>query len=208
MSTTTDEPGILITRVRGYNLFTALFFGGRRGAINRRLADVCDVRPGERIVDVGCGPGIFARILAGRTGPGGQVTGVDPSAPMIDHGRRGAPDNCRFLTVPAQDLTLPDSSVDLVTCTFAMHHIPKGHRATALAQMHRVLCPGGRLLIADLYPRGRLVPAAIRRAKRGDPFAELDVATHAPTLGTLGFTGLRYGIAGPWTRYLTATKPT
>lgn len=53
MSITTDEPGILITRVRGYNLSTALFFGGQRGAINRRLADVCDVRPGERILDVG-----------------------------------------------------------------------------------------------------------------------------------------------------------
>lgn len=89
-----------------------------------------------------------------------------------------------------------------------MHHIPKDHRATAVAQMHRVLRPGGRLLIADLYPTGRLIPATIRTAMRGDPFAELDVATHALTLGTFGFTGLRYGIAGPWTRYLTAAKPT
>lgn len=204
---TTDDLGILIRRVRGYNFTVTLFFGGRRGAVNRRLANACDIRPGERILDVGSGPGKFARVLAARTGPDGQVTGVDPSAPMIDHARRGAPGNCRFLNAPAQDLTLPDDGVDLVTCTFVMHHIPEDRRATALAQMHRVLRPGGRLLIADLYPTGRLVPVVIRMAMRGDPFAELDVATHADTLGTLGFTRLRYGVAGPWSRYLTAVKP-
>ena len=57
-----------------------------------------------------------------------------------------------FTVGVAQDLRLPDASFDVVTCTLAMHHIPRRQRAAALAEMYRVTKPGGRLLTADIPP--------------------------------------------------------
>jgi len=52
----------------------------------------------------------------------------------------------------AQDLTWPDGSFDVVTCTLAVHHIPGTARASAFSEMYRVTRPGGRLLVADFRP--------------------------------------------------------
>ncbi len=208
-----EPPGILITRVRGYNLIVSVFFGGRRGTLNKALAAASGARAGDRILDVGCGPGRFAQALADTIGPHGQVVGVDPSPPMIGyanrHTRRA---NCRFQLTAAQSLELPDAAFDVVTSTFVMHHIPPGDRVAAMAHMFRVLRPGGRLLIADMYPTGRLIPAVIRALARiphhrTDPFDDVDVRRYTGALRDVGFTQLTFTTLKPWTGYLTAVKP-
>ncbi|MDP8971255.1 MAG: class I SAM-dependent methyltransferase [Actinomycetota bacterium] len=210
-----EPPGILITRVRGYNLVVALFFGGRRGALNKALAAASGARRGDRVLDVGCGPGRFAQALADTVGPHGQVVGVDASPPMIDYANRHAARqaNCRFELTAAQSLHLPDAAFDVVTSTFVMHHIPPGDRVAAMAHMFRVLRPGGRLLIADMHPTGRLVPAVLRALTRiaphhrDDPFDDVDVRRYTEALRDVGFTELKFTTVKPWTGYLTAVKP-
>ena len=101
----------------------------------------------------------------------------------------------------------------MVTSTFAMHHIPAAVQAPAIAEMLRVLRPGGRLLLADLRPTGRLVAAVIRGLARiasrdgADPFDRLDLRGHAPALRRAGFVDLAFGVERPWTGVLTATRP-
>ncbi len=210
-----ETPGILLTRVRGYNLVVTVLFGGRRGTVNKALAAASGARAGDRVLDVGSGPGRLAGTLADTVGPNGQVLGVDPSAPMIDYASRhaGRRANCRFQLGVAQSLDLPDAGFDVVTSTFAMHHIPAADRDTAMAHMFRVLRPGGRLLIADVHPTGRVIPGIIRTLARigsrqhTDPFADLDVRRYSQALRDVGFTELQFGIARPWTGYLTAVKP-
>lgn len=80
--------------------------------------------------------------------------------------------------------------------------------------MFRLLRPGGRLLVADLYPTGRLVPAVVRALTRagahhggGDPFDDLDVRRYSDALRQVGFVELEFATTKPWTGYLTATKP-
>ena len=215
MGTSEASPGLLITKVHGYNLVVALLFGGRRGAVNAMLATAGGARAGDKVLDVGSGPGRFAGTLAERVGPRGQVLGIDPSEPMVAYATKhvGRRDNCRFELAQAQDLDLPDASFDVVTSTFVMHHIPEEHRNTALGHMYRVLRPGGRLLIADIYPTSRVIAAVVRALTRvftrqhPEPFADLDVRRYRDTLRDVGFTDFRFTIIKPWTGYLTATKP-
>src|SRR5207253_9985735 len=106
----------------------------------------------------------LARKLAAAAGPGGHVAGVDPSEAAIGYARRHALSNMTFTVGAAQDLELPDSSFDVVTCTLAIHHIPARKREAAFREMYRVTKPGGRLLAADFNPSRR--PLALHTGGR------------------------------------------
>jgi ubiquinone/menaquinone biosynthesis C-methylase UbiE len=127
---------------------------GRRGRQWRaNVADRLELQPGQRALDVASGSGRLAFELARRVLPGGTVDGVDAAAEMVDYATRA---NKRlklpvtFQTAAAQQLPFPDGTFDAVTCTLALHHIAAHQRQLAVDEMHRVLKPGRRLLIADL----------------------------------------------------------
>ncbi|GIH95180.1 class I SAM-dependent methyltransferase [Planobispora siamensis] len=147
----TGEAGT-IDHPRAYELVAGIGFLGRRREIFTRLAALSGVRPGARVLDVGCGTGYLTRILAPVAGPSGHVTGVDPSEAMIAHARRRAPGNCSYQVGAGQALEVPDASVDVVVSSLAVHHMPADARGTAVREMFRVLKPGGRLLIAEFRP--------------------------------------------------------
>ncbi|HEX4814163.1 MAG TPA: methyltransferase domain-containing protein [Nonomuraea sp.] len=151
------DHGGTIDHPRAYEVFAAIgFLGGRRAAFTR-LAAAGRPRAGDRVLDVGCGTGYLSRVIAPVVGPGGHVTGLDPSPAMIDYARRRAPSNCSYELGEGQRLPFPDGSFDLVVSSLAVHHMPAEARPEALRQMFRVLRPGGRLLIAEFRPpRGRL----------------------------------------------------
>lgn len=210
-TTTEEQQDLLITGVHTYNLMVTVFFGGRR-VIDSRLAAAAWVRPGDLVLDVGCGPGGLTRRLAAAAGPDGEVIGLDASPAMIDYALRhsSSEPNCRFKLGTAQDLPLPADTFDLVVSTFAMHHIGADHRLTALAEMYRVLRPGGRLLIADIYPGGavrrRMLKAMTTLAHTTITPADLDLRQYAPALRELGFTEPKFADLLPWTRYMRSTK--
>ena len=100
--------GITIGTPRFYDWSAALLFGGRGQSYGRLLA-AAGVQPGERALDVGCGPGYFARLLARAVGPEGSVVGVDAAPEMIDYASRKALKlaNCRFEAGTAEKLVIP-----------------------------------------------------------------------------------------------------
>jgi ubiquinone/menaquinone biosynthesis C-methylase UbiE len=132
-----------------------IIFTGRRNRVYQRLVQLSGVQPGNSALDVGSSIGYLTSRLAAAVGPSGHVTGVDPSKRAIAHARRHARPGLTFTVGTAQNLDLPDSSFDAVTCTLAMHHIPARHRSAAFAEMYRVTQPGGRLLVADMKPMRR-----------------------------------------------------
>jgi ubiquinone/menaquinone biosynthesis C-methylase UbiE len=135
-----------------YDIGTGLL--GRRGRRMRdRFADDLQLKPGDHVLDVGCGPGRLATVFAQRVAPSGSVNGIDPSPEMINRAiararKHGVP--VRFEVAYAQQLPFADDAFDAVACTLALHHVADDDRQTAVAEMYRVLKPGGRLLIAEI----------------------------------------------------------
>lgn len=117
------------------------------GRGNARLAaDLARVSPTDHVVDIGCGPGTAARVAARR---GARVTGVDPSPPMLRLARAvtrtGA--GIEWAEGGAEALPLADGSATVIWALATVHHwrdVTKG-----LAEAHRVLAPGGRLLAVE-----------------------------------------------------------
>ncbi len=146
------DRGQSIEGVRRNEALTAVAFLGRRRRVYGRIAALSGAKPGDRVLDIGCGGGYLARLLSTRIGPTGAVTGVDPSAPAIAYAETRAEPNSTFVVGVAQELDFPDAGFDVVTSTLAIHHIPEADRPAAFAEMHRVTRPGGRLAVADFRP--------------------------------------------------------
>jgi ubiquinone/menaquinone biosynthesis C-methylase UbiE len=132
-----------------YELTAAILFGGRRRRLSDDLIELGGVDPGDRVLDVGCGPGYLARRAARAVGPSGRVDGIDPSAEAIAYATRRAPANAAFTVATAERLPHADDTFDVVMSSLALHHIEPEQRPAALSEMRRVLRPDGRLLIVD-----------------------------------------------------------
>ena len=159
----------LIRWARVYDLGNGLL--GRRGKrLRAMLADDLQLQPGDRVVDVGCGPGRLVIVFAERVAPSGSVDGIDAAAEMINRAsnqarKRGVP--ATFQVAFAQDLPFADDTFDAVACTLALHHVAEHDQPTAVAEMYRVLKPNGRLLIAEFHKgqgRRHVGPRWLRRS--------------------------------------------
>lgn len=202
--------GITIGTPRFYDLSARLLFGGTRRRSYRMLMDAAGVQSGDRALDVGCGPGYFARMLARAVGPEGSVVGIDAAPEMIEYASRKARrlPNCRFQAGTAEALAFPDASLNVVVSSLMLHHLPDEVRLPAVIEMKRVLRPGGTLLLADFtIPEkgGWHIVAALTGHVGGDMARR--VSPLEPLVGEAGFTDLWSGDAPPWLHYVRAKKP-
>jgi ubiquinone/menaquinone biosynthesis C-methylase UbiE len=173
--------------------------------VYRRITGLSGTKPGDRVLDVGCSTGYLVRLLAAAAGPSGRVTGVDPSEAAIAYARRRAPAGASFLAGTAQDRSaFPDASFDVVTSTLAIHHVPARRRQDALAEMYRVTRPGGRLLVADFEPSGRVL-----RLHGGARRTRHAVASTGPLDDLAASAGYDVQARGtlPLLRYVIAVRP-
>ncbi len=117
------------------------------GPIADRLLAAVQPRPGESVLDLGCGRGAVTVRAAEAVQPGGRVTGIDLSTGMLRaldaDLRAGGHDDVELLVRDASDPGLPDASYDLVTASLLLFFLPDP--VAALTTWHRLLRPGGRL---------------------------------------------------------------
>ncbi len=110
------------------------------------------LRPGENVVDIGCGAGIDSLIAAAMVAPGGEVVGVDMTPAMLEKARsaaeRGGFSNARFHHGTAESLPVEDEWADVVISNGVLNLFPD--KLAGLREMARVLGPGGRLQIGDI----------------------------------------------------------
>ena len=126
------------------------------GQFAEPLLDLLDPHPGHRLLDAACGPGVLTLRALPRVRPGGQCLGVDFSDRMIQLARTNAAGvrDARFEVMDVERLALPEGAFDAAVCGFGLMHFPDA--AAALASLHRVLKPGGRLALSVWAPLERV----------------------------------------------------
>jgi demethylmenaquinone methyltransferase/2-methoxy-6-polyprenyl-1,4-benzoquinol methylase len=145
----------------------------RRQALRR-----AGLAAGAEVLDVGIGTGLVAREALALVGPSGRVTGVDPSRGMMGEVHLAG---VELLEGRAESIPRPDASCDFLSMGYALRHV--GDVAAAFAEFHRVLRPGGRLVLLEITrPASRLGLWAARTYLHGVvPLLARLVARRAPS---------------------------
>lgn len=182
----------------GYNLIAARYAEGAalRDGLNTALLDAAELRPGQAVLDLASGPGVLAREAARRLG-GGLIVASDIAEGALAEGRRRAAEGAiLFVAADAERLTFRDAAFDRVLCGLGLMFFPDVPRA--LAEMRRVLKPGGRAMFSvwGEAARAPLVDCALQcirrilpppKAERLSPFRFGEAALLEQTLAEAGF---------------------
>lgn len=144
--------GRLIRWATYYDLFTKILTLGQSWRLRRMTVDHALIKSGDSVLDVGCGTGDVTLLAKIRAGKDGKVYGIDPAPEMIavarsKAARKGLDIDFRIGVIEA--LPFPDASLDVVTSSLMIHHLPDDLKMRGLAEIYRVLKPGGRLLVFD-----------------------------------------------------------
>jgi len=122
------------------------------------------LKPGEVVVDLGCGGGIDVLLAAAKVGPAGKAIGIDMTPEMLErargnavaYGKGMAPSNVEFLQGHIDNLPLPGHSVDCLISNCVINLAPD--KAAIFREMYRVLKPGGRVAVSDIALKQPLPP--------------------------------------------------
>ena len=155
--------GVFDSVAGNYDLMNDLMSAGIHRVWKRHTVAVAAPRPGQRILDLAGGTGDLALAFARRVGADGHVVLADINAAMLERGRdrlldAGIAGNVDIAQCDAEALPFAEGSFDLVTIAFGLRNVTDKERA--LAEMYRVLAPGGRLLVLEFSrPVAPLRPA-------------------------------------------------
>lgn len=137
----------------------------RERGFKRRVLERAGIRPGEDVLDLGCGTGTLA-IAAKDAQPGARLTGLDADPKILERARRKAAKagaDIGFDEGFSTELPYADARFDVALSTLFFHHLRDADKAKTLAELLRVIEPGGRMVIGDVgRPQDPLMGLAVR----------------------------------------------
>lgn len=203
---TATPRGIVLHSAHFYDVLVRVLTLGRESALREKMIDLASLKPGETVLDVGCGTGTLA-IAAGRhVGSSGKVYGIDASPEMIARaGKKAgkAGQGIEFRNASIEALPFQDAQFDVVLSTLILHHLPRQVRENGLREIRRVLKTGGRVLVVD-FGQSERPKGLIGRLHHGHGHvapAEIAALLNAAGLnvlesGPVGFRDAHFALAG------------
>lgn len=141
----------------------------------RKIAKLINLKPKEKLLDVGCGDGNLLKILQGEY-PKNKLTGLDIDSKILKIARKKLPKNIELIKSSAAKLPFPDHSVDVVTSTFMIHHLETQDKEKMIREIFRILKPNGRFYLLDFGPPtnlfGKIITTLFRKAEHLDDALE------------------------------------
>jgi SAM-dependent methyltransferase len=155
---------------------------------------LAELKPGERVLDLGSGGGIDVLLSARRVGPTGFAYGLDMTDEMLELAERNRAEagveNVRFLKGVIEAIPLSDNSVDVIISNCVINL--SADKGQVLREAHRVLAPGGRFAVSDIVFQGQLPPVlrADLESWAGCIAGALEEETYRQLLTSAGFTDI------------------
>jgi ubiquinone/menaquinone biosynthesis C-methylase UbiE len=147
-----ETTGATLHKASQYDIHTSLMGLGVNRSNSRMIIEMAKIKPGDKVLDVGCGSGNLTLTAKRYVGAAGSVYGIDASPEMIEVARNKAKRSgavAVFEVGLIERISYPDAIFDVVISRLVMHHLPDDLKRRAIAEIFRVLKPGGLLFLAD-----------------------------------------------------------
>jgi ubiquinone/menaquinone biosynthesis C-methylase UbiE len=172
-SSTNNQPnedelmkGQMEKMVDSYDSYMSKVTLGREQALREMTVDLAQVKPGDSVLEIGCGTGSLTLAAKRRAGSTGEAFGVDLIPGMITASQKKAAqasEQISFQPGSIDNLPFPDNRFDVALCSFMIFHMSEDTRRKGMGEIWRVLKPRGRLLILDMAAPTQPVQKAIAR---------------------------------------------
>ncbi len=170
---------------------------GREHVLRQTTIELAGIKPGDCVLEAGCGTGTLTLAAKRQAGSTGRVFGIDIIPGMVEASQRKAAqagEEITFQLGSINNIPFPENYFDVVMCSFMIFHMSEETRRKGMSEILRVLKPGGRLLIVDLSTPTQPLARAIARMAFGG-MLEHDMRELIPLLQENSFPNAEYGLA-------------
>jgi ubiquinone/menaquinone biosynthesis C-methylase UbiE len=179
--------------VDSYDTYMKRITLGRENSLREMTVELAQIKPADSVLEVGCGTGTLTLAAKRQAGPSGRVFGIDIIPGMIDRSQRKAAQanvDVTFQLGSIENIPFPDNYFDVVMCSFMIFHMSEKVRLKGIAEIYRVLKPGGRLLVFDLGLPAYGISRMIAKVLLGFMLKH-DVKELLPVMEVSGFSGVQ-----------------
>jgi ubiquinone/menaquinone biosynthesis C-methylase UbiE len=186
-----ETTGAIIHWTSQYDIFAGLMGLGVNGANSRMIVEMAKIKPGDKVLDVGCGTGDLTLTAKKYAGASGSAYGIDASPQGIDLARKKAKRSgsaAVFEVGLIEKIAYPDATFDVVISRLVIHHLPDDLKRQGFKEIFRVLKPGGLVFLADFKPPTNPILAHVASALVGHRMMmQSNVSSIPPMLMEAGF---------------------